>query len=75
MRRQGVADEVIPALAEPHWHALSVMEQPAPVMAVCKQVSEQAGSEAVRSAMDCVWATAAKIAITVVYVSFMLTAD
>lgn len=63
---QGVALEVMPAFLEPHWHALSVVEQPAPVMAVCKQVSEQDGSSAVRSAMDCAWETAARIAVRAV---------
>jgi len=72
---QGVADEAIPALAEPHWQALSVMLQPAPVMAVCKQSSEQDGSMAVRSEMDWAWAIAARMAVTAVYVNFIFAVD
>jgi uncharacterized membrane protein len=65
----------MPALAEPHWQALSVILQPAPVTAVSKQSSAQGGSIAVRSEMDWAWATAARMAVTAVYVNFMFAVD
>lgn len=52
LRMQGVALVVMLALAEPHWQELSEMPQPAPVMAVERQVRPQDGIWAVRSATD-----------------------
>lgn len=59
----------------PHWQALSVMLQPAPVMAVWRQLKEQDGIWEVRSAIDWAWATAAKMAAAAEYVNFMFPVE
>lgn len=63
------------AMLVPHWQALSLMLQPAPVMAVDKQVVAHEGICAVSSAMDWAAATEARRATAVAEVNFMFAEE
>ncbi len=69
---QGVADLAIAAMLVPHWHALSETAQPAPVMAVSRQVLAQDGICAVSSAMLCAETAAARMAVMVAVENFIV---